>query len=273
MYRLTRNGTSHVNVVGTERKNMSRFLKNSQSAFGTYDMQSRDRRSNKSLNVSYDVINRNLNTEGIEGASPKKFKHMSKKLFVDRKEILSVLGGKPGRYHGYQNDKPVGGTYKESEDPFWKEKGKLDKKIIAGVRLPSKDFQAKRKTGHIESNNVFNMPTTVASNKLSDYISKSPEPQTSKLQQRVIRDLGKIKENNNKLPVLRESASIPIIDPFQGTPYKKGVENAKMNNSVSNQNINPKYNQRGNYSNDYPYNDIKQSPIQRLRRNNAFSIA
>jgi len=27
------------------------------------------------------------------------------KLFIDRKEILSVLGGKPGRYHGFQNDK------------------------------------------------------------------------------------------------------------------------------------------------------------------------
>lgn len=251
---------------------MSRFLKNSQSAFGTYDMQSNNRRSNKSLNVSYDVSNRNLTTNGIEGASPMKFKHMSKKLFVDRKEILSVLGGKPGRYHGYQNDKPVGGTYKKSEDPFWNEKGKLDEKIVAGVRLPSKDFQAKKRTSHIESNNVFSIPTAVAPTKLSDYVSKSPEQQTSKMQQRVIRDLGKIKENNNKLPALRESASIPIIDPFQGTPYKKGVENTKMNNSVSNQNITSQYNQRVNYPCDCPYSDVKQSPIQRLRRNNAFAI-
>ena len=67
------------------------------------------------------------------------------KLFVDRKEILSVLGGKPGKYHGFKDDKLIGGTYKSTDSKFWEERGVLDKKIVGGVRLPPKDFQSKRK--------------------------------------------------------------------------------------------------------------------------------
>jgi hypothetical protein len=271
IYRMNRNSTSHAYLDPTKDKNITKFSKNN-STFGTYDAEQRDQRVNQSLNASLDGHNRGLSTDGIEGSSPMKFKHLNKKLFVDRKEIMSVLGGKPGIYHGYRDDKPVGGTYKESEDKFWNEKGKLDKKLVAGIRLPSKDFQAKRTVGQVPSNNSFTVNTTLNANLLRNYLNKTPETHTLQMQQRVRRDLGQIKETNSKLPSLRESVSIPQLNPYQATPYNKGVENNKMNLSSSNQNPNSNDKPRVHYSLDTPYNDAKATPNLRLRKRLAFAV-
>lgn len=146
----------------------------------------------------YNQSNRNLSTDGIEGASPSKFKHMSKRLFVDRKEILSVFGGAPGRYHGYQQDLPVGGTYKTTDSPFWKEKGKLDENIVAGARVESRrDFQAKRLLPALVSKNIFNVTNTSDSFPNISVAEPSNSQKTKILQQRVMRDLKKLKRNDN----------------------------------------------------------------------------
>jgi hypothetical protein len=272
IFRLNRNSTSHAYLDPIKEKNITKFLKKNHSTFGTYDVEQRDRRANQSLNASYDAHNRGLSTDGIEGSSPMKFKHMNKKLFVDRKEIMSVLGGKPGMYHGYRDDKPAGGTYKESENQFWNEKGKLDKKLVAGIRLPSKDFQAKRTIGQGLDYNSFTGNTTSNANLLHNYQNKTPETHTSQMQQRVRRDFGQIKETDNKLPSLRESVSIPQLNPYRATPYKKGVESNKMNLSYSNQNLNSNDNPRAHYSLDTPYNDAKPSSNLRLRKRIAFAV-
>jgi hypothetical protein len=274
IYRLNRNSTSHAYLDPIKEKNLAKFLKKNQSTFGTYDVEQRDQRVNQSLNASYDAHNRGLSTDGIEGASPMKFKHLNKKLFVDRKEIMSVLGGKPGRYHGYRDDKPVGGTYKESEDKFWNEKGKLDKKLVAGIRLPSKDFQAKRTIGQGPVNNSFTVNTTSNGKLLRNYLNKTPETHTLQMQQHVRRDFGQIKETNNKLPSLRESVSIPQLNPYHPSPYNKGVESNKVNLLSSNQNLNSYDNSRAHYSLDTPYNDANPAPTPnlRLRKRLAFAV-
>jgi hypothetical protein len=69
---------------------------------------------------------RNLSTTDIFGASPSKFKHKNKKLFVDKKEIVSIFGGKVGRYQGFKNDYKEGGTYEQSFDQFYKNSAKRD---------------------------------------------------------------------------------------------------------------------------------------------------
>ena len=61
-----------------------------------------------------------MNKSDIEGASPLHFKHRPRKYFVDRQEIkstltnyinLAIFNQKVGNYHGFLNDKIVGGTY------------------------------------------------------------------------------------------------------------------------------------------------------------------
>jgi hypothetical protein len=161
----------------------------------------------------YDAHNRSLSTEGIEGASPKKFKHMNKKLFVDRKEIVSVFGGIPGRYHGYRNDKPVGGTYKSTESRFWNEKGKLDEKIVAGIRLSGKrDFQTKRRIPEISANNIFGSGQKINDQSLG-YLQTSPEQRTRGIQKKVLKDLKRLKREQ-EMPYLRESTSLPSLNPL-----------------------------------------------------------
>lgn len=59
---------------------------------------------------------RNLSKSDIDGASPKKWKHRPRKFFVDRNEIKSVFNQKPGKYHGFLNDRLNGGTF-QSEKP------------------------------------------------------------------------------------------------------------------------------------------------------------
>lgn len=159
---------------------------------------------------------RNLSTEGIEGASPQKFKHMSKKLFVDRKEILSVFGGKPGRYHGYSKDKPVGGTYKVTDSQIWEDKAKLKDSLVAGARVQNnRGFQAKRQpAGLLNERNysyIANSPT-----KPLDYSKLSSDIKTKLIQQRVMKDLQKYKRES-RLPYLKESASNPLVDPMKSS--------------------------------------------------------
>jgi hypothetical protein len=151
---------------------------------------------------------------------------MSKKLFVDRKEILSVFGQEPGRYHGYQKDKPVGGTYKPSDSRFWRNKDKPEENIVAGARVPSKrDFQTKKKIPEISSHNIFSLPQTSMGGGAVDYIKRSPDVRTRLLQQKVMKDLNHLKRED-KLPYLRESASNPILGSITNSPYKASRNDA-----------------------------------------------
>lgn len=59
-----------------------------------------------------------LRCNDIPGASPSKFGVRSRRVFVDRNEIKSVLGQDMGKYHGYVKDFKQGGTYNpESDSP------------------------------------------------------------------------------------------------------------------------------------------------------------
>ena len=106
--RLTRNFTASTTFGGIVKpqKTVESKPRNISSSFDDYSSSFHDR---------------NLSTDGITGASPQKFKHMSKKLFVDRREVLSIFGGNPGRYHGFEKDLPVGGTYKDTTSKLWSE--------------------------------------------------------------------------------------------------------------------------------------------------------
>lgn len=185
-------------------------------------MQLNSRNTQSSLNnYSYTNPNdRSLTTQGIDGASPQKFRHMSRKLFVDRKEILGVFGQEPGRYHGYHKDKTVGGTYKPSESKFWRDKNKPEENIVAGARVPGKrDFQTKKKIPEISSSNIFSLPQPSIGGGTVEYIKKSPDVRTRLLQQKVMKDLNHLKRED-KLPYLRESASNPILGSVTNSPYK-----------------------------------------------------
>ena len=213
-FRLTRNFTAQSEVRPEQNGRLSMKARNSYSSFHMLSRNNPQPNINYSQELSpYDAHNRSLSTEGIQGASPQKFKHMSKKLFVDRKEILSVFGGIPGRYHGYRNDKPVGGTYKSTESTFWNEKGKLDKKIVAGVRLPTKrDYQTKRRIPEICERNIFGSAQKINNSSLG-YLQSTPEQRTKGIQQKVMKDLRRLKREQ-EMPYLRESTSLPSLNPL-----------------------------------------------------------
>ncbi|CAI2366743.1 unnamed protein product [Moneuplotes crassus] len=86
---------------------------------------------------------RNFETRDIEGAYPNRFKHKSKKLFVDRKEALSIFGQQPGEYHGFASDYVNGGTYQVDND-----RGVLVKDLAkyAKYKMLQKEFQPKEYT-------------------------------------------------------------------------------------------------------------------------------
>ena len=211
----------HKSKIGLEQRN-------SYSSFDTY--------ANNPWSISQQTSpynhNRSLSIEGIHGASPQKFKHMSKKLFVDRKEILSVFGQMPGRYHGYQNDFPEGGTYKSTDSKFWNKKGVLDKNIVGGARVqPTRGFQAKRKINEIWSRNILgsslrDLPQSI------DGIENNPEARIRIAQKKVIKDLNRLK-GNSSLPYLRESTSLTALDPIANSPYRQSKK-PDFQNGVTN---------------------------------------
>ena len=45
-----------------------------------------------------------------------RFRHKSRKLFIDRREAMSVFGQSPGKYHGFVKDYKSGGTYNTQND-------------------------------------------------------------------------------------------------------------------------------------------------------------
>lgn len=111
---------------------------------------------------------------------------MNRKLFVDKKEINSIFGGKVGRYHGFQNDFKIGGTYEESFDKYYKEKDK-------------RDFKIKKRVDGISDMQTFNL-------------NSSPEPSAEPVipPKTINQRLNKFTNHNSdtgKLPMLRESAS------------------------------------------------------------------
>lgn len=140
--------------------------------------------------------NRHLSTEGIDGASPSKFKHKGKKLFVDKKEILSVFGGKVGRYHGFQNDFKVGGTYEsESFDRFYIDKQK-------------RDFQIKKRINGYSDSQTFSIGNgTIEDGTLNNM--KSPEYKSKMFQQKYLNY--NASPSTDKLPKLRESTSSKLL--------------------------------------------------------------
>lgn len=236
VFRLSRNFTVNTQIGGSEREGL--YQKNIQSSTSFYNNHSR-----------------NLSTQGIEGASPSKFRHKNRKLFVDRKEIMTAFGGQPGQYHGFENDKPVGGTYKATESPFWNEKGKLDKKIVAGARLNKpRDFQAKRKIPEINSTSFLNMPSASSiADQTKGYIKPSPELKTRLLQQKVMRDLGKLKREES-LPYLRESVSNPGLSQLIESPYKASRNTGKRSTIEMNRSGTfDKLPKSINYSREHPY--------------------
>ena len=97
---------------------------------------------------------RQMNTRDIEGAYPMRFRHKSKKLFVDRREAMSIFGQSPGKYHGYANDYKSGGTYKANNDNMIVD----DFAYYTKFKMAQKDMLPKPDalTNDIESRNISN---------------------------------------------------------------------------------------------------------------------
>ena len=73
-----------------------------------------DNKRSSKMSESFDWSQRGLSIKDIDGASPERFRKMKRrKVFVDKNEIKSIFGEKPGRYHGYKNDLNSGGTYND----------------------------------------------------------------------------------------------------------------------------------------------------------------
>ncbi|CAI2374800.1 unnamed protein product [Moneuplotes crassus] len=230
--------TSHSQLKATRNmvvcKNImsSPSLRNSQHKFQSYG--NADANTSENLpSLKFNNNSRNISTEDIEGASPKKFRHKNKKLFIDRKEILSVLGGSPGRYHGFKKDQKVGGTFSNANN-FWDERGILDKKFAAGARLPQKNFQSKRKV-HIPVNQSYGFEDHSKTFEINKSFGHQNSIQvTSKaLKKKVINDLKKYKDRASEmLPNLRESVSNPNLQNHKASPYKNGDNIKSLNKSI-----------------------------------------
>ncbi|CAI2375183.1 unnamed protein product [Moneuplotes crassus] len=153
---------------------------------------------------------RNISTEGIDGAIPRKFRHKNKKLFIDRKEILSVLGGTPGEYHGFHTDRGIGGTFNNCNN-FWDERGILENKFSAGARLPQKNFQRKRKIQGASNLSSFGTHSKSFSHNKGFNIKDSSYQTNNGKRKNIINGLKRYKNLNKKLPNLREHVQSPNL--------------------------------------------------------------
>ena len=153
---------------------------------------------------------------------------MNRKLFVDRREVLSIFGGNPGRYHGFESDLPVGGTYKETEAKLWNENKLTSDSYVAGSRLAVKrDFQAKKKVSGIVDSQLFSYSdSSNALNSSKTLMNRSPELKSSIYSRKFMGETNTYK-NETKLPYLKESFNNSLIDNTSSSPYKIQVPNSK----------------------------------------------
>jgi len=159
----------------------------------------------------------------------------------------------------------------KTEAKFWEEKGKLDKKIVAGGRLPQKHFQSKRKVDiPANKSHIFDiLQKRVTENNYS--FKKSSDMRTRLLHQKEKRELGWYKaKNNSKLPALRESISNPLLQSIKAYPYKNEKDSRKLNSSVIKHKMNANNHVHFNYSVDSPYIGPEMRMKRELRQNGVY---